>query len=232
MLQKYGMELKVGEDVLKVSESQNEVTRAIGRLSFWMAQFLNTNFATTLKAKGTALGGSWAPGGGLWSTATATPIEDLVKFKRLMRRTDKPYSCTDIYMNTADYNDLELYLIDVNADLAKSQMIGTTTVGEDDVYIPALRSTVHRIDEGLTESDILGLDRNNPAGTYYYYNDPRYGTKTVTYKTTSGTKTVPGLGLNVHQYFDNKTHEIITQFWFDSIFTVEDAYGIIYDTGI
>jgi hypothetical protein len=111
-------------------------------------------------------------------------------------------------------------------------MIGQTTVGEDAVYIPALRGTIHRVDEGLTESDILGLDKQNPAGTYYYYNDPRYGMKSVSYPTTSGMKTVPGFGLNTHQYFDDKSHEVVTQFWFDSIFTVEDAYGIIYDTGI
>lgn len=236
MLQKYGLQLKVGEDLLKTAADRTVIMKDVQRVAFWMAQFLNTNIASTLVADGTGLSTNWAPTS-LWSdVANATPIQDLVTFKRSMRRTDKPYTCTDMYVNTSDYNDLELFLIDVNADLAKRQMIGTTTVGEDSVYIPALRGTVHRIDEGITESTIVGLDAVNPCGTYYYYNDSRYGSQTVSYPVVQNgqrtMKTVPGFGLNTHQYFDDKSHEIVTQFWFDGIFVVEDAYGCIYDTGI
>lgn len=232
MLQKYGLQMKVGEDVLKISEGMGEINKALNRIGFWLAQFMNTRFSTTTIAECTNLAGNWTPTT-LWSnTDTATPIQDLVKFKRCMRRTDRPYNCTDIYINTADYNDLELFLIDVNADLAKRQMIGQTTVGEDSVYIPAIRANVHRIDEGISESGILGLDSRNPVGTYYYYNDPRYGTKSISYPTNDGTRTVPGFGLNTYQYFEDSSHEIVTQFWFDGIFVVEDAYGAIYDTGI
>ena len=238
MLQKHGLQLKVGEDLLKTASDRTTIMKDVQRVAFWMAQFMNANIGTTLVADATDLAGNWTPTS-VWSNlATATPIQDLVTFKRSMRRTDKPFACTDIFINTADYNDLELYLIDVNADLAKRQMIGTTTVGEDSIYIPALRGTVHRIDDGIDESTIVGLDKVNPAGTYYYYNDGRYGTQSVTYPTRAPDtgsrvmKTVPGFGLNTHQYFDDKTHEIVTQFWFDGIFVVEEPYGVIKDTGI
>lgn len=237
MLQKHGLQLKVGEDLLKTTADRSRIMKDIGRVAFWMAQFMNNRFASTLLADGTDLSTNWTPTATWSSTSTATPIQDLVTFKRSMRRTDKPFSCTDIYVNTADYNDLELYLIDVNADLAKRQMIGSTTVGEDSVYIPALRGTVHRVDEGVDEGYILGLDSVNPCGTYYYYNDQQYGTKSITYPTRGVDgkrvmKTVPGFGLNTHQYFDDKSHEIITQFWFDGVFAVEEPYGAIYDSGI
>lgn len=237
MLQKHGLQMKVGEDVMKTAADQQIVMKEISRVAFWLAQFLNANIGSTLVAEGTDLAANWAPTK-VWSDiSSATPIEDLVKFKRLMRRSDKPFACTDIYINTADYNDLELYLIDVNADLAKRQMIGSTTVGEDSVYIPALRATVHRVDDGVDEGRILGIDRANPAGTYYYYNDNRYGSQSISYPVRSETgqrvmKTVPGFGLNTHQYFDDKSHEIITQFWFDGVFVVEEPYGVITDTGI
>lgn len=236
MLQKYGLQLKIGEDLLKTSADQSVVMKNIQRVAFWMAQFFNSNIASTLVADGTSLGANWAPTSQWSDLSSATPIQDLVTFKRSMRRTDKPFTCTDMFVQSDDYNDLELYLIDVNADLAKRQMIGQTTVGEDSVYIPALRGTVHRIDEGVDAGTIIGLDQINPCGTYYYYNDSRYGSQTITYPVVQEgkkvMKTVPGFGLNTHQYFDDKTHEIITQFWFDGIFVVEDAYGCIYDTGI
>jgi hypothetical protein len=236
MLQKYGLQLKIGEDLLKNTADRTVIMKDVQRVAFWLAQFFNNNLGTTLIADGTSLAGNWAPTS-VWSdTANATPIQDLVTFKRSMRRTDKPFACTDIYVNTADYNDLELFLIDVNADLAKRQLIGTTTVGEDSVYIPALRGTVHRIDDGIDEGRILGLDRINPCGTYYYYNDPRYGSQSISYSVVSEgkkvQKSVPGFGLNTHQYFDDKSHEIITQFWFDGVFVVEEPYGAITDTGI
>ncbi|MDD4804981.1 MAG: hypothetical protein PHN69_07635, partial [Candidatus Pacebacteria bacterium] len=221
--------------LLKNSSDRTIIMKDVQRVAFWMAQFFNSNIGTTLVAEATDLGGNWAPTA-QWDQAGAMPIQDLVKFKRSMRRTDKPFACTDIFVNTADYNDLELYMIDVNADAAKRQLIGQTTVGEDDIYIPALRGTVHRIDEGLDESRILGLDRINPCGTYYYYNDGKYGTQSISYPVVQGgkkvQKTVPGFGLNTHQYFDDKTHEIVTQFWFDGVFVVEEPYGVITDTGI
>lgn len=235
MLQKHGLQLKIGEDLLKNSSDRTIIMKDVQRVAFWMAQFFNTNIGTTLVAEATDLAGNWAPVA-QWDQAGAMPIQDLVKFKRSMRRTDKPFACTDIFVNTADYNDLELYMIDVNADAAKRQLIGQTTVGEDDIYIPALRGTVHRIDEGIEEGRILGLDKINPCGTYYYYNDGKYGTQTINYPVVQGgrkvMKTVPGFGLNTHQYFDDKTHEIVTQFWFDGVFVVEEPYGVITDTGI
>lgn len=235
MLQKHGLQLKIGEDLLKNSSDRTIIMKDVQRVAFWMAQFFNSNIGTTLVAEATSLGSDWEPIA-QWGTDAAMPIQDLVKFKRSMRRTDKPFSCTDIFINTADYNDLELYMIDVNADAAKRQLIGQTTVGEDDIYIPALRGTVHRIDEGLDESRLLGLDRINPCGTYYYYNDGKYGTQSISYPVVQEgkkvMKTVPGFGLNTHQYFDDKTHEIVTQFWFDGVFVVEEPYGVITDTGI
>ena len=235
MLQKHGLQLKIGEDLLKNSSDRTIIMKDVQRVAFWMAQLFNSNIGTTLVAEATDLAGNWAPVKA-WDQDGAMPIQDLVKFKRSMRRTDKPFSCTDIFINTADYNDLELYMIDVNADAAKRQLIGQTTVGEDDIYIPALRGTVQRIDEGIDEGRILGLDRINPCGTYYYYNDGKYGTQSISYPVVQGgkkvMKTVPGFGLNTHQYFDDKTHEIITQFWFDGVFVVEEPYGVITDTGI
>jgi hypothetical protein len=236
MLQKYGLQMKIGEDLLKTAADRTAIMKQIQRVAFWMAQFFNSNIGTTLVADGTDLSTNWAPTSGTWDGATADPIRDLVTFKRSMRRTDKPFSCTDVYVNTAEYNDLELFLIDVNADAAKRAQIGSTTVGEDSIYIPALRGTVHRVDEGIDTGRIVGLDQVNPCGTYYYYNDSRYGSQSISYPVVQEgkkvTKTVPGFGLNTHQYFDDNSHEVITQFWFDGIFVVEEPYGCITDTGI
>jgi hypothetical protein len=235
MLQKHGLQMKVGEDLLKTASDRTVIMKQIQRVAFWMAQFMNSNIGTTLISDGTALAGNWTPTAA-WDQSNADPVRDLVTFKRSMRRSDKPFACTDIYVNTSEYNDLELFLIDVNADAAKRAQIGQTTVGEDAIYIPALRGTVHRVDDGIDSGSIVGLDQINSCGTYYYYNDSRYGSQSVSYTVVQEgkkvQKTVPGFGLNTHQYFDDKTHEIVTQFWFDGIFVVEEPYGTINDTGI
>jgi len=232
MLQKYGFELRIGEDYLKLSEGAGIITRAMDRVAFWMAQFREAKIAANLIADGTALSTNWAPSA-VWSdSSNSTPLQDLIKFKRSMRKVNKAFACTDIFVNTADYNDLELWLIDTNADLAKRQLIGQTTVGENSVYIPALKATVHRMDEGVDEGVILGIDGVHPFATYYYYNDGKYGSPSVAYNTREGQKTVPGLGLNVHQYFDDNKMEIVNKLWFDFVFAVEDAEGTINDSGI
>jgi hypothetical protein len=232
MLQKYGFELRIGEDYLKLQEGAGIIKRAMDRTAFWMAQFREYKIATALIADGTALGANWAPTAAWSDSANSTPLQDLIKFKRSMRKVNKAFACTDIFVNTADYNDLELWLIDVNADLAKRQLIGQTTVGENSVYIPALKATVHRIDEGVAEGEILGIDGLHEFATYYYYNDAKYGSPSVTYTTRDGQKTVPGLGLNLHQFFDDNKMEIVNKLWFDFVFDVGDAEGTINDTGI
>lgn len=232
MLQKYGFELRIGEDLLKLTEGKQQITRGIDRVAFWMAQFREAKIAENLIADGTALGSDWAPTAD-WSDATnSTYFQDLIKFKRCMRKPNKSFECTDIFLNTTDYDPLELWVLDVNADPEKRRQIGNTTVGENSLFIPALKSTVHRIDEGVDAGTILGLDAKNNFATYYYYNDPGYGSKEVTFKTREGQKTVPGLGLNIHQYFDDDHMEIVNKLWFDFVFAVEDEDGTINDTGI
>lgn len=232
MLQKYGFELRIGEDLLKLTEGKQQIIRAMDRVSFWMAQFREAKIAQNLIADGTDLDATWAPTAD-WSDSTnATYFQDLIKFKRLMRKPNKSFECTDIFLNTTDYNDLELWVLDVNADPEKRRQIGNTTVGESSLFIPALKATVHRLDEGVDAGTILGIDAKNNFATYYYYNDPNYGSKSVTFNTREGQKTVPGLGLNVHQYFDDNKMEIVNKLWFDFVFAVEDADGTINDDGI
>jgi len=232
MLQKYGFELRVGEDLLKLTEGKQQIMRAIDRTGFWMAQFREAKIAENLIADGTALGGDWEPSADWSDPLNANYFQDLIKFKRLMRKPNKSFEVTDIYLNTTDYNDLELWVLDVNADPEKRRQIGTTTVGENSLFIPALKSTVHRIDEGVEAGRILGIDGRNNFATYYYYNDPGYGTKSVTFNTKEGQKTVPGLGLNIYQYFDNDQMEIVNKLWFDFVFAVEDKDGAITDDGL
>jgi hypothetical protein len=237
MLQKDGLEVRFGEDVLTQAEGFNAIDRTMNRVGYWFAQFLNTRMSTGLVAGGTALGAGWAPKA-VWSDeANNDPFTDLVKFKACMRRVDSPYVCTDYYVCSENYNELELYLLNVNADMARRAIIGTTVAGRDSIYIPGLDGTVHRVDDGIAESRIVGLDGSNPCGTYYYFQDPKYTVGKVSYpiRDAGGNvvqKTTQGLGLNSHQYFDDNKMQIVTKLWFDSTFVVEDEYGAITDTGI
>jgi len=90
---------------------------------------------------------------------------------------------------------------------------------------------------GMTDSYILGLDRNNVAAELHYYNDPAFSVPTFSYETMGATggsvmKTVPNAGFNFYQYEEDDTHDTILQFWVENKTVVKKSYAISYGTGI
>lgn len=232
ILNRQGIAVKVDEDAIDFVEGIDEIQRAYNKVGFWLAENLNSSIATALIAGATTP--TWTPVD-YWSNyaSTASPVKDLIALEEQMEREGYPYRFTDAFVNKTNWYELKQYLTAINvADGKQSGVLGMPETSKSIINVPVVGVDIHKLLSGIDEGGILALDRNNPAGTLFYNNSPRYSTETVSYKTRDGAKSVPNFGFNFNQYTDPETHEVIMQFWFDQTFVVKEPYAVLYDTGI
>lgn len=232
VLSKEGFAIKIDEDALDFSEGVDEIKRAYRKVAYWMAEALNTRFGTALIAGATDASG-WTPGGGVWSGAGATPVEDLRKFKYKMKRTGYVYRLTDVLLNDTNLQELEGYVSSlVTNDAKQAAVYGNPVISSDSLQIPIV-GNVRSLMDSIPDGELLGIDRNNPAATLYYNNSPRHSTDSITYRGADGQwKSVPNFGFNVETIPDPRNQETEIQVWFDSVLVVKEPYGLIHGTGI
>lgn len=211
----------------------NEIQKAYEFAGFWMAQWINDDILTAIKAGATTP--TWTPHS-VWSAAGATPFEDLRTFKNKMKKEGYAYRLTDVIVDNTNFEELEGYLatIDVNEFRSKT-VYGVPVLNEDTIDIP-LVGKVTGVLSGMTEGSILGLDMNNPCAELHYYVDSKFGTKTVSYQTIIGGKKTMVKADNIGFHFDTweeqNTKDQILRFWVEDKVVVTQPYAALYDTGI
>ena len=154
-----------------------------------------------------------------------------------MDREGYPFRMTDVFVNKDEWYQLKAYLTSVDiGDLKQKMMYGVPEISADKIYIPVVDANVHKVMSGLTDSYVLALDEKNPAAEIHYYNDPKFSTAKVSYKTVVDSKpttvTVPNLGLHFFQYEEEDTHDTSMQFWVENKTVVTKPYGLLYHSGI
>jgi hypothetical protein len=235
-LNKKGFAIKIDQDAIDFVEGIDEIQRALRKVGFWLAQDYDNQVSAAIAADGTALAGNWAPTAAWSDTANATPIADLEDLESLFIREGYPYRFTDLYIHKDNFKELKKYLtsIDIN-EFKQEKLYGVPTTGIDQMTIPVVGATVHRLLSGVSEGSIIALDRNNPGMTIFYNNSPRYSTNSGAYQTIEdGTRVRKpySFGFNFNRYTDQETHEEVLQFWYDIAPTVIEPYAIATDTGI
>lgn len=226
-----GIAIRLDKDAIKLPAGRDMIMDGYQNAGFWLAEYLNTQIYTILRAGGTDAGVTISPA---WSGA-ATPIADCIKFKNAMKRTGYPYRMTDMFVDLTNESEMELYLSASEIPQYRDAVLNTTVA--DTIVLPIEgKPTLHGLSEGITHGDIFGLDRNHPAGAMFYNNDPQFSTAEISYETVVAgqvtAKTVPNFGLNTHQFFENDTHDTVIQIWFDEVVVVKDPYGYLYDDGL
>ncbi len=199
-----------------------------------MAEWINTNILSALTTGATTP--SWTPTA-VWSAATATPVDDLIRLGQEMDREGYPFRMTDVFVNKAGYYELKQYLTSVDiGDLKQKSMYGVPEIKSDRIHIPVVDSYVHKVMSGMTDSYVLAMDVKNKAAEMHYYNDPKFSQAKVTFKTMVDSKetdvTVPNVGIHFYQYEEDDTHDTIIQFWCENTTVVTKPYGLLYDSGI
>lgn len=229
-----GFAMRIPRDVIRnATAGMNEIMDCYDYAGYWLAEYLNTNIAAAMVAGATSP--TWSPTAA-WSSATATPVEDLRLLKYQMRREGYPFRLTDTFVNITNFQELEGYLTSIDVNSAKQQQIFGNPQGGDTIYIPIAGCNVNGLDSGITEGYALGLDRNNPAAEYHFFNDPAFSMATISYLTMEGgvqtRKTVDNVGIHFNQYEEKDTHDTLMQFWVEQKTVVTKPYGLLYGSGI
>ncbi len=235
LTQQNGFEIAIPRDVIRsTNRGILEIQDAYQRAGFWMAEWVNTNILAALAAGATTP--TWTPTA-VWSAATATPVDDLIRLGSEMDREGYPFRMTDAFVNKAEWYELKAYLTSVDiGDLKQKSMYGVPEISKDRIYIPVVDVNVHKVMSGMTDSYVLAMDVNNKAAELHYYNDPKFATPKVTYKTVVDSKettvTAPNIGISFYQYEEDDSHDTVLQFWVENKTVVTKPYGLLYDSGI
>lgn len=234
LLNQRGLEVVIDRDAVRFTEGVDVINRAYRRVGYWVAQSINDYIGSTVTAGVTAGGGNWTPTA-VWSSDTATPVDDLIRFEgQVNNQEGYPYMLTDVYIHYTNFTELKGHLTAADIDGIKQREIyGMPNIRKDMINIPVVNTNVHRMLSGITEGYILGLDMNNPAATIYYNNDPDFSSPTITYQgSDGGVKTVDNFGFNFNSYVEDDTHSTVMQFWCDYTVAVQESKGGLYDSGI
>lgn len=234
ILNQKGVAIKIDRDAVTSVQGIDEIKRAYERVSYWIASSINTNIISTITTGATTP--TWTPTAE-WSESTATPVDDLINLEEQMEREGYPYQLTDLYINKTNWFELKKYLTSVDVTDAKQRDIyGVPAINKDSMNIPVIQGDVHKVVSGIDEGYVLGLDRNNPCGSYFYNNDPMFAPATIKYNTVEAgkkvTRSVKNLGINTHKYFDDDSHDTVIQIWYDGVGVVKEPYAALYDSGI
>ena len=205
---------------------------AFQTVGYWVAEYMNTGIYSTLDAGSTDSGITVS---GVWSATTSTPVDDARAFKNSMKREGYPYRMTNMYVNMDNFEEMEIYL--AQSDIAKYRDAADAIGNGDEMVLPMAGKPVMRgMFSGITEGDIMGLDKNHPGSTLFYHNDPLFSVPQIAFEVIENgkptTKQVQNFGLSTHRYFEDDTHDTVIQVWMDYTVVVKDAYSIITENGI
>lgn len=233
ILSEEGLAIRLDKDAIQKKAGIDMIMDSFQTVGYWLAEYMNSKIYTALRAGGTDAGVTFST----WSTeATATPIKDCRLFKNKMKREGYPYRCTDMYVESDNFNEMEgfLHSSDIPAFREAAMAVGD---GNSIVLPMAGKPTLTGMFSGITHGDILGLDRNHPGSSLYYNNDPQFSMPSISYETAGfdgvvKQKTVKNFGLSTHRYFEDDTHDTVIQIWMDYVVVTRDAYSVIKDDGI
>lgn len=231
VLNQKGFSIEIDRDAITQAEGIDEIQRSIDRVSYWLAESVNTAIAAIFLAEGTALAGAFTPTAE-WSAATATPVDDLIRFRAQMRREGYPYRLTDVLVHNDNLVELQQYLTAIDISDAKQKQIYGMPA-DDAIEVPAASCTVHGLLSSITHGTILGLDKNHSPGSLYYFIDGEFSQKEIVYQDSDGKMVrVPNFGLSYNQFMDQRTHNTVIQLWMDYGLMFKEPYATINDTGI
>ena len=236
LIEAQGFSMRIPRNVLREKYGANEIMDCYQTAGYWMAEIVNTNILNAMIAGADTSFTNFNPAVE-WDDAAAEPISDLMDFSQDMKREGYPFRLTDAYISGTKFHELKktLTMIDVS-DMARQRLIGLPTINTDTIDIPIV-GTVNEVISGMNDTNILGIDRRNPAAELHYYNDPAFSIPTFSYQTNAAdgsviTKTTPNFGFNFYQYEEDDTHDTILQFWVENKTVVKKPFGIKYGTGI
>lgn len=219
VLNPYGFATRIDRDAVNFVEGIDEIKEAFNTIGFWLAEDINNNIISALQTNAT---GPLTKFGDPtdWSESGANPVNDLRHMSEDMRQEGYPYRLTDTYVHDDNWYEADEYVL----FLDNRKIDATVDIGADNqnnrLNINKLPNmTLWGLLSGMTEGDVLGLDRNNSAGTFYWSVDPKFQV------TRADGTTSP---IQINRFTDNETHDEIIQVWLDYVTVVKRPNAVIY----
>lgn len=234
-----GFAIRLPSDLLRGPPNaiRNQYLKAYNRAGQWLAEALNTEIITAMKAGATTP--TWTPTA-TWDSASATPSKDLILLKAQMHREGYPFKLNQTFVNYTNFNELEICLASVDSS-GNARAVWNAIQKPDDRTLVEPYSGVpvtYLNNSGLDEGYILGIDTRNPVVEIHYYNNPAFGSQNIRVQAGQNDagnpifKTVKNFGLGFDSYVEPDTKDTVLQFLYDFKPVVTNSYGILYDSGI
>jgi hypothetical protein len=232
VLSEEGLSIRLDKDAIQKKAGIDMIMDAFQTVGYWIAEYMSTGIYTTMDNGSTDSGITIS---NAWSADAATPLDDARAFKNAMKREGYPYRMTDLYVHMDNFEEMETYL--AQSDVAAYRDAALAVGNGDEMILPMAGKPVLRgMFSGITEGDIMGLDRFHPGASLFYNNDPMFSVPQIAFETIENGKPTPkkvqNFGLSTHKYFEDDTHDTVIQIWIDYAVVVKDAYGIITENGI
>ncbi len=204
------------------------------QMAWVIADQVNTDIFTRLIAdNGASTTNITAKASGAWSGAS-DPLSDIRAIAQDLR-ANRGFKLDTVVVNATNYFEFfdQVETNDTDLDYAREKVASQRQFYEMITYIKNIGCTLIGVDEGISESNILGIGTYMGAPCYetFSYNDPDYNVQPIADGNSQGlgSANIP-LNLNVFDSVDGFEHNVYS--WVDSVTHVARPAGILYKTSV
>jgi hypothetical protein len=212
----------------------SDVREVYTQMGWVIADQINADiFSQLISGAGSATSSLESKAGGVWSGA-ADPLGDIRAIAEDMRKT-RGYKLETVIVNATNYFEFFDHIETNDADLeyARERVAEQRKFYEMVTYIKNIGCTLIGVDEGVTESNILGIGSfmGSPVYETYSYHDDEYNVQPIMDGNTKGVgaENIP-LNINTFDSVDGFEHNVYA--WVDSVTHVAMPKGVFYKAGL
>lgn len=165
-LREFGYQIKVSERDIQRNDVIDDLSRAVSRAAYGIAKKVNGDIVAKLKAVSNDI--TEVDGASVWSAADATPISDILKFRKAMDLETTEYELNELFLHKDNYYELLDYAQNTDIRWAKDPFNANP-----DMPLNINGVNIHKLyTTELAEGAYLGIDgrpQSTPLTTYAYH---------------------------------------------------------------
>lgn len=213
---------------------ESDVRDVYTQMAWVIADQINTDILTQLTTGADAATTAITEkAGGAWSGA-ADPLGDIRAIAQDLR-TNRGFKLDTVVVNATNFYEFfdHVETNDADMDYAREKVADQREFYDMITYIRNIGCTLIGVDEGITESNILGIGTYMGAPCYetFSYHDPDFNVQPISEdgRQGIGKANIP-LNVNVFDSVDGFEHNVYA--WVDSVTHVARPKGILYKTSV
>ena len=234
-LAKWGFEFVISEQARRYKTNLDVLVRTLKRQANWIGEWQNARIINAVIDS--TDGVQTAPSGGSfrtrsvtkWSAEGCNPVNDMILLGGDFEDAAVGYKATDFFVHKTNFREALKFLMNIDVDMStRENLYGVAKAKAKSIYIPVLEATLHSVEYGMVEGDILVMDAGMSPFTIYYDWNPEYG-PAQSFTMENGQVLPNDFGLHSNQYNNEKNHELIKQIWLENVIAVKDASAGMYN---